>query len=118
MDVLNPYGSNPKGYLSTPGPDRNGEHMMGLDNSSQTTIMAIEFKGGVIIGADTRTELRREQGFRQADHGIGEDLLLQARFFIMIFPTLPFILPSLRSGSAADTQAVADMVAYYLDMHT
>ncbi|GAB5359588.1 hypothetical protein AAMO2058_000556400 [Amorphochlora amoebiformis] len=96
MDVLNPYGSNPKGYLSTPGPDRNGEHMMG------TTIMAIEFKGGVIIGADTRTSTGSYVANRVSD----KLTMVSEKIYCC------------RSGSAADTQAVADMVAYYLDMHT
>ncbi len=34
-------GSNPKGYLSTPGPDRNGEHMMGVCERAQSFSRAI-----------------------------------------------------------------------------
>uniref|UniRef100_A0A7S2U2B8 Proteasome subunit beta n=1 Tax=Lotharella oceanica TaxID=641309 RepID=A0A7S2U2B8_9EUKA len=96
MDVLNPYGSNPKGYLSTPGPDRNGEHMMG------TTIMAVEFKGGVVIGADSRTSTGSYVANRVSDK----------------LTKVSDKIYCCRSGSAADTQAVADMVSYYLDVHS
>lgn len=113
MDVLNPYeygmtrggdqkrhlgyleGSNPKGYISTPGPNRDGEHMMG------TTIMAVAYDGGVIIGADSRTSAGSYVANRVSDKltKIGERIYC------------------CRSGSAADTQAVADIVKYYMSMH-
>eukprot|EP00467_Chlorarachnion_reptans_P013865 CAMPEP_0114511226 /NCGR_PEP_ID=MMETSP0109-20121206/14234_1 /TAXON_ID=29199 /ORGANISM="Chlorarachnion reptans, Strain CCCM449" /LENGTH=228 /DNA_ID=CAMNT_0001690639 /DNA_START=81 /DNA_END=767 /DNA_ORIENTATION=+ len=95
MDLMM-EASNPKGYLSTPGPDRNGEHMMG------TTIMAVEFKGGVVVGADSRTSTGSYVANRVSDK--------LSKVHDRIY--------CLRSGSAADTQAVADMVAYYLDMHS
>lgn len=63
-----------------------------------TTIMAVEFDGGVIIGADSRTTTGSYVANRVTDK--------LTRVTDNIY--------CCRSGSAADTQAVADMVSYYL----
>eukprot|EP00468_Gymnochlora_sp_CCMP2014_P000953 CAMPEP_0167740704 /NCGR_PEP_ID=MMETSP0110_2-20121227/433_1 /TAXON_ID=629695 /ORGANISM="Gymnochlora sp., Strain CCMP2014" /LENGTH=198 /DNA_ID=CAMNT_0007624643 /DNA_START=195 /DNA_END=791 /DNA_ORIENTATION=- len=64
--------------------------------------MAIEFKGGVIIGADTRTSTGSYVANRVSDK---------------LTPVHDKIY-CCRSGSAADTQALADMVAYYMNWHS
>lgn len=70
------------------------------EESTGTTIMAVEFSGGVIIGADTRTTSGVYIANRVADK------LTQITDKIYCC----------RSGSAADTQAVADIVRYRLNL--
>ncbi|RKP03304.1 hypothetical protein CXG81DRAFT_29321 [Caulochytrium protostelioides] len=67
-----------------------------------TTIMAVQFKGGVIVGADSRTT----SGTWIANRVTDKLTQLHDRIFCC------------RSGSAADTQALADIVKYYLQMMT
>ncbi|OIR58389.1 MAG: 20S proteasome subunit beta 1, PSMB6 [Amphiamblys sp. WSBS2006] len=66
-----------------------------------TTIMAVEYEGGVVIGADSRTTLGAYIGNRVSD----KLTPLHGRIFCC------------RSGSAADTQAVADIVRYQLSLY-
>jgi len=66
-----------------------------------TTIMAVEFDGGVIIGADSRTTTGSYVANRVTDK------LTRITDYIYCC----------RSGSAADTQAIADIVAYHLSVH-
>ena len=66
-----------------------------------TTILAAEFNGGVIIAADTRTTT----GAYVANRVTDKITPLSDRIFC------------LRSGSAADTQAVADFIKYNLEFH-
>lgn len=63
--------------------------------------MAIEFDGGVIIGADSRTTTGAYVANRVTDK--------LTRICDKIY--------CCRSGSAADTQAIADIVAYSLNYH-
>eukprot|EP00745_Piridium_sociabile_P000448 TRINITY_DN10290_c0_g1_i2.p1 TRINITY_DN10290_c0_g1~~TRINITY_DN10290_c0_g1_i2.p1 ORF type:complete len:241 (-),score=60.00 TRINITY_DN10290_c0_g1_i2:319-1005(-) len=66
-----------------------------------TTIMAVECEGGVVIGADSRTTTGAYIANRVTDK-------------------LTKVTDSIyccRSGSAADTQAIADIVKYHLDFH-
>lgn len=63
--------------------------------------MAINFKDGVILGADSRTTTGAYIANRVTDK------LTQVHDTIWCC----------RSGSAADTQAVADMVQYYLESY-
>ncbi|KAI5293535.1 Proteasome subunit beta type-1, partial [Ascosphaera atra] len=63
--------------------------------------MAINFKDGVILGADSRTTTGAYIANRVTDK------LTQVHDTIWCC----------RSGSAADTQAVADIVSYHLDMY-
>ncbi|NWU04415.1 PSB6 protein, partial [Urocynchramus pylzowi] len=67
-----------------------------------TTIMAVEFDGGVVIGADSRTTT----GAYIANRVTDKLTPVHDRIFCC------------RSGSAADTQAVADAVAYQLAFHS
>jgi 20S proteasome subunit beta 1 len=67
-----------------------------------TSIMAVSFDGGVVMGADSRTSTGTYVANRVSDK---------------ISPVSDFIF-CCRSGSAADTQAVSDIVKYYLDAHS
>ncbi|EME26285.1 Proteasome subunit beta type-6 [Galdieria sulphuraria] len=71
------------------------QHMLG------TTIMAVEFDGGVVLGADSRTTTGAYIANRVSD----KITPLSERIYCC------------RSGSAADTQAIADYVRYYLSIH-
>ncbi|KAI8075411.1 proteasome subunit beta type-6 [Gilbertella persicaria] len=67
-----------------------------------TSIMAVAFKDGVILGADSRTTTGAYIANRVTDK------------LTKVHDTIYCC----RSGSAADTQAVADIVHYYLQMYT
>lgn len=66
-----------------------------------TSIMAVKFKDGVILGADSRTTTGSYIANRVTDK------------LTQIHDTIYCC----RSGSAADTQAVADIVKYYLQIY-
>ncbi|XP_068105446.1 proteasome subunit beta type-9 [Hyperolius riggenbachi] len=70
--------------------------------STGTTIIAIEFEGGIVIGSDSRVSA-------------GDAVVNRA--FNKLAPLHSNIFCAL-SGSAADCQAVADMVHYYLEAHS
>lgn len=67
-----------------------------------TSIMAVKFKDGVVLGADSRTTTGAYIANRVTDK------------LTQIHDTIYCC----RSGSAADTQAVADMVKYYLQIYS
>ncbi|CAI9554570.1 unnamed protein product [Staurois parvus] len=73
-----------------------------LEVSTGTTIIAIEFNGGIVIGSDSRVS--------------AGDAVVN-RIFNKLAPLSDKIYCAL-SGSAADCQAVADMVTYYLEVHS
>ncbi len=64
--------------------------------------MAVEFDGGVVIGADSRTS----SGVYVANRVSDKLTEISDRIFCC------------RSGSSADTQATADQVKYYISLHT
>ncbi|XP_069880122.1 proteasome subunit beta type-9 isoform X2 [Dipodomys merriami] len=66
-----------------------------------TTIMAVEFDGGVVMGSDSR---------------VSAGAAVVNRVFDKLSPLHQRIYCAL-SGSAADAQAVADMAAYQLELH-
>lgn len=68
--------------------------------STGTTIMAVEYKDGVILGADSRTTMGAYIANRVTDK----------------LTKITDKIYCCRSGSAADTQAVADIVAYRLKL--
>ncbi|XP_054457752.1 proteasome subunit beta type-6 [Anoplopoma fimbria] len=70
--------------------------------STGTTIMAVEYSGGVVIGADSRTTT----GAYIANRVTDKLTPIHDRIFCC------------RSGSAADTQAIADVVTYQLGFHS
>lgn len=65
-----------------------------------TTIMAVEYEGGVVIGADSRTTM----GVYIANRVTDKLTKITEKIYCC------------RSGSAADTQAVADIVQYRLKL--
>lgn len=69
--------------------------------STGTTIMAVEFDGGVVMGADTRTST----GDYVANRASRKISKVHDRIFVC------------RSGSAADTQALTGFVQNYLGQH-
>jgi len=75
---------------------KNGEVNLG------TSIMAVQFDKGVVIGADSRTTT----GSYIANRVTDKLTHVHDRVYCC------------RSGSAADTQAVADIVTYHLQMYT
>ncbi|KAJ8969333.1 hypothetical protein NQ317_010105 [Molorchus minor] len=79
----------------------NGNDWRGAVHSTGTSIMAAEFDGGVVIGADSRTTTGAYIANRVADK------LTKITDYIYCC----------RSGSAADTQAIADIVGYHLNFH-
>jgi len=91
LDTLDPK-NQPKGYA--PG-YKKGEERLG------TSIMAVAFNGGVVIGADSRTSTGSYVANRVSDK------LTQVTDFVYC----------LRSGSAADTQAISEIAKYYLSIH-
>ncbi|KAK3701365.1 hypothetical protein QZH41_008735 [Actinostola sp. cb2023] len=83
-------------HSSPPAPEWvSAEHMTG------TTVMAVEFDGGVVIGADSRTTSGAYISNRVTDK---------------LTPITKYIF-CCRSGSAADTQAIADIVKYQLNFY-
>uniref|UniRef100_A0A3P8V3K0 Proteasome subunit beta n=1 Tax=Cynoglossus semilaevis TaxID=244447 RepID=A0A3P8V3K0_CYNSE len=70
--------------------------------SLQTTIMAVEYDGGVVIGADSRTTT----GAYIANRVTDKLTKIHDRIYCC------------RSGSAADTQAIAEVVNYQLGFHS
>lgn len=69
--------------------------------STGTTIMAIPFSGGVVLGADSRVSTGTYVANRVSDKIVA----LHDRIWCC------------RSGSAADTQALTDYVKHYLSQH-
>mmetsp|Transcript_95371 Transcript_95371/g.266403 ORF Transcript_95371/g.266403 Transcript_95371/m.266403 type:complete len:242 (-) Transcript_95371:153-878(-) len=69
--------------------------------STGTTIMAVEFDGGVVLGADTRTST----GQYVANRASRKITKMDERIFVC------------RCGSAADTQALSGFVQFYLGQH-
>lgn len=69
--------------------------------STGTSIMAVEFDGGVVIGADSRTT----SGSYVANRVTDKLTPIHERIFCC------------RSGSAADTQAIADAVAAHVELN-
>jgi len=74
---------------------------IGAPETTGTTIMAVAYDGGVIVGADTRTS----SGNFIPDRTTDKLDYVHDRIFC------------LRSGSAADTQIICHHVRHYLSMH-
>jgi len=78
------------------------QHLKEGEVNLGTSIMAVSFDGGVIVGADSRTTMGSYIANRVTDK------LTHVHDKIYCC----------RSGSAADTQAVADIIHYYAQMFT
>lgn len=74
---------------------------MNAEHRTGTTIMAVEFDGGVVVGADSRTTTGSYVANRVTDK----------------LTKVTDNIYCCRSGSAADTQAIADIVTYHLGVH-
>ncbi|KAL2010000.1 hypothetical protein VTN00DRAFT_5807 [Thermoascus crustaceus] len=94
-------GHGTTGMLGQDGIHIDMNHLKKGEVNLGTSIMAINFKDGVILGADSRTTTGAYIANRVTDK------LTQVHDTIWCC----------RSGSAADTQAVADIVSYYLNMY-
>jgi len=88
-------------------PNMNSSHLskltpdwMNSELLTGTSIMAVEFDGGVVVGADSRTSMGTYVSNRVTD----KLTKVTDRIYCC------------RSGSAADTQAVADIVASHMDI--
>ena len=89
-----------------PAMDLNSQNFYGAEMregevSTGTTIMAVAYDGGVIMGADSRVSTGTYIANRVSDKVSS----LHDKIFMC------------RSGSAADTQAVSDYVRHYLGSH-
>ncbi|PRP84483.1 proteasome subunit beta type 6 [Planoprotostelium fungivorum] len=80
----------------------NNNDWMTKAHSMGTSIMAVRFNGGVVVGADSRTTTGSYIANRVSD----KLTPVHERIYCC------------RSGSAADTQAIADYVKYYLSIHS
>ncbi|KAF1824200.1 proteasome core particle subunit beta 1 [Dissoconium aciculare CBS 342.82] len=89
------------GMLGEDGIHIDMNHLKSGEVNLGTSIMAINFRDGVILGADSRTTTGAYIANRVTDK------LTQVHDTIWCC----------RSGSAADTQAVADIVQYHLGMY-
>ncbi|XP_033222135.1 proteasome subunit beta type-6 [Belonocnema kinseyi] len=96
MAFVEPYQSVAPGMTDITGAD-----WMKAEHSTGTSIMAAEFNGGVVIGADSRSTTGSYVANRYADK--------LTRITDNIY--------CCRSGSAADTQAIANIVSYHLGFH-
>lgn len=92
---------NGTGMLGQDGIHVDMNHLKSGEVNLGTSIMAITYKDGVILGADSRTTTGAYIANRVTDK------LTQVHDTIWCC----------RSGSAADTQAVADIVQYHLGMY-
>lgn len=80
--------------------------------------MAVQFKDGVVIGADSRTTTGSYIVSGLLDGYVREiDAMGQANRVTDKLTHIHDRIYCCRSGSAADTQAVADIVHYQLQMH-
>ncbi|VDD74115.1 unnamed protein product [Mesocestoides corti] len=70
--------------------------------STGTTLVACEYNGGVVIGADSRTS---------------SGVFVSNRVTDKLTPLTKYIY-CCRSGSAADTQAITNVVKYQLEFHS
>jgi len=101
MNVQRPGVSTGDRRLNSSLQTTNDMDWLNTEHSMGTSLMAVEFNGGVVIGADTRTTTGAYIANRVTDK--------LTRVTDKIY--------CCRSGSAADTQAIADMVNYHLEFH-
>lgn len=80
--------------------------------------MGVSFKGGVVIGADSRTTTGSYIANRVTDKltPLGSQVYISLSLFVIRRCAADYIY-CCRSGSAADTQAVAEFVKYHLASH-
>ncbi|CAK4069996.1 unnamed protein product [Aphanomyces euteiches] len=92
----------PRGYgQETERDDSSGYNLKAGEVSSGTTIIAVKYKDGVILGADSRTSTGTYVANRVSDKLTS----IHDRIYCC------------RSGSAADTQALSEYVRYFMASH-
>lgn len=106
MDIIVPRGTEPacrKMRYTEPGCPYRADDVMSPEEavSTGTTIIAVEFDGGVVLGADTRTSTGDYVANRASRK------ITQIHDHICVC----------RCGSAADTQALSGFVTNYLGQH-
>jgi len=97
MGMTSPQSSFQRSVAST----RDMPDWLSAEHSTGTSLMAAEYDGGVIIGADTRTTT----GAYVANRVTDKLTKVTDRIYCC------------RSGSAADTQSIANVVSYHLEFH-
>ena len=99
MDALShPQHAQHEVQAAFDGKSAETRHLRPNEVSSGTTIMAIPFEGGVVVGADSRVSTGTYVANRVSD----KIAQIHERIWCC------------RSGSAADTQALTDYVKHYL----
>ncbi|XP_043282436.1 proteasome subunit beta type-6 [Venturia canescens] len=96
MNAVQNFVPSNVGIMESMSPD-----WLTSEASTGTSIMACEFEGGVVIGADSRATTGAYVSNRTADK--------LTRVTDNIY--------CCRSGSAADTQAISEIVTYHLGFH-
>jgi len=107
MEVIAPRSLGPQREFAKhvePGCPYRDDDIMAPEKgvSTGTTIMAVEFDGGVVMAADSRTST----GQYVANRASRKISKLHEQIFVC------------RCGSAADTQALTGFVSHYLGMHS
>eukprot|EP00484_Ammonia_sp_Unknown_P028198 CAMPEP_0197025160 /NCGR_PEP_ID=MMETSP1384-20130603/5575_1 /TAXON_ID=29189 /ORGANISM="Ammonia sp." /LENGTH=258 /DNA_ID=CAMNT_0042453653 /DNA_START=50 /DNA_END=826 /DNA_ORIENTATION=+ len=103
IDTSSNDHSSMSSNMSTATPFQSGGsvgHYKGGPLQTGTTIVAVQYKDGVILGADTRSSVSAQfvaNRFTDKLHHLTDNIFV------------------LRSGSSADTQNVADYVQHYLN---
>uniref|UniRef100_A0A8C5Q8A0 Proteasome subunit beta n=1 Tax=Leptobrachium leishanense TaxID=445787 RepID=A0A8C5Q8A0_9ANUR len=77
-------------------------HNTSYEVSTGTTIIAVEFDGGVVVGSDSRVSA----GDAVVNRVFNKLSVIHDKIYCAL------------SGSAADAQAVADMANYHMDIHS
>ena len=80
--------------------------------------MAVQFDGGVVIGADSRTTTGSYIVRQYIPHFAIGLIVFQANRVTDKLTHVHDRVYCCRSGSAADTQAIADIVHYHLQIYT
>ena len=102
-------------------------HVGAVSTDAQTSIMAVQFEGGVVIGADTRTTsgsyivnilLVHASVTLVVWSQAGAKIDVQANRVTDKLTHIHDRIYCCRSGSAADTQAVADIVHQHAQLYT
>eukprot|EP00928_Gymnodinium_smaydae_P071855 TRINITY_DN55338_c0_g1_i1.p1 TRINITY_DN55338_c0_g1~~TRINITY_DN55338_c0_g1_i1.p1 ORF type:complete len:239 (-),score=50.87 TRINITY_DN55338_c0_g1_i1:33-749(-) len=103
--TLNPFASETTAFAKhvEPGCPYRSDDVMKPEKgvSTGTTIMAVQYNGGVVMAADTRTST----GDYVANRASRKISKVHDKIFVC------------RCGSAADTQALTGFVQHYLDQH-
>lgn len=95
------FNNNPNRALMNESTEDDPYNLRNGEVSSGTSLVAIPFQGGVVLGADSRTSMGSYVAGRFSDK------IVQISDYIWC----------LRSGSAADTQALTDYIKYYVGQY-